>query len=519
MSHSDAPLEAFTAEETCDLCIIGAGYAGINALNAATLHLPKKARVVVVDREACWGGQWVRQYEFVRLHQPYRNFTAGTRDWDLKKPHSHLASKKEIIRHFENIAAACVEEKSLDLVTLFEYLYVTHTISSSGQVEITAKSVNADAGLPIMKIVAKKMINSIGFDISIKAPIKFSGTNRVHSLCPADVGTPEWNVKMQYSEDKDKPIYVIGSGKTAIDAIIHLSKTLGESSHRIKCISGQGTFFIVREKMAPTDWWERNMYGSKTAIDWFIQMFDMYDGSNSKEVLQELTRQGFLHHAIPNPGSFVLGICSLEEIALVKTILSPPEEKLLQAYLEDIVDEGSGLAFKLRALDGTAFSKSVEAGSFIVNCTSHVANPSEVYPVLSEDGLVLSPQAICGFSGPSANICTHLFYLGGLDQLWRQLPRVEIDWSDKAKNGIQIAMLVLISNTIMANALPASIRNKFVQPPDMPLHRLVLAGMRLQRALPRLQKKLELLDLRFPDKKVTWEELQRNLASAPVSRL
>eukprot|EP01052_Picozoa_sp_SAG31_P006881 SAG31_NODE_322_length_17726_cov_18.070006_11_plen_54_part_00 len=39
-----------------DLCVVGAGYAGVNALNAAVKHLPAGARVVVIDREQAWGG-------------------------------------------------------------------------------------------------------------------------------------------------------------------------------------------------------------------------------------------------------------------------------------------------------------------------------------------------------------------------------------------------------------------------------------------------------------------------------
>ena len=55
----------------CELCIVGAGYAALNALNAAAKYLNKGDRVVVIDRNETWGGQWLGQYDFVRLHQPY----------------------------------------------------------------------------------------------------------------------------------------------------------------------------------------------------------------------------------------------------------------------------------------------------------------------------------------------------------------------------------------------------------------------------------------------------------------
>jgi cation diffusion facilitator CzcD-associated flavoprotein CzcO len=55
----------------CDLCIVGAGYAALNGLNAAAKYMNRGERVVVVDKRASWGGQWNDQYDFVRLHQPY----------------------------------------------------------------------------------------------------------------------------------------------------------------------------------------------------------------------------------------------------------------------------------------------------------------------------------------------------------------------------------------------------------------------------------------------------------------
>ena len=39
----------------------------------------------MVAKEGEWGGNWTSQYEFVRLHQPYRGFTAGARAWSLDR--------------------------------------------------------------------------------------------------------------------------------------------------------------------------------------------------------------------------------------------------------------------------------------------------------------------------------------------------------------------------------------------------------------------------------------------------
>ena len=59
-------------------------------------------------------------------------------------------------------------------------------------------------------------------------------------------------------------------------------------------------------------------------------------------------------------------MCSREEIATVKTVLSPPEEKIIKAHLLDIKDggDGAGPELILRAVDGsgTIFRRPIEPG-------------------------------------------------------------------------------------------------------------------------------------------------------------
>ena len=53
-----------------DLCIVGAGVAGLNALAVATEYLDARARAALVDRRPDAGGMWNDTYSYVRLHQP-----------------------------------------------------------------------------------------------------------------------------------------------------------------------------------------------------------------------------------------------------------------------------------------------------------------------------------------------------------------------------------------------------------------------------------------------------------------
>ena len=274
--------------EECELCIIGAGYAGVNVLNAACHHLPPGARVVVIDRGGRWGGQWEGQYDYVRLHQPFKGFSAGAREWAFanSKPSGHLASKTEILSHFDDIVASCVAEKNIQLVQLFRYEYHGHE-TVGGRVQLTAQPTAEAAmgGVSPVRIVASTLFRAEGFDVAIKTPFELSAQIRsfpsrcaprpplsaefrlgalgsealcccgcrIHSLSPADVLTPKWNALMRYGAAADAPIYVIGSGKTAMDVIVHLSRREEGMASRLHCVAGRGTYFMNRDLCFPTD--------------------------------------------------------------------------------------------------------------------------------------------------------------------------------------------------------------------------------------------------------------------------
>lgn len=162
---------------------------------------------MVVDKGSRWGGQWEWQYDYVRLHQPHTQFTAGERTWAISgtKPASHLASKTEILSHFEDIAAACVREHKLDLVMLLGHAHDgTHTVvqgdSKAARVQLVARPL--DPALGAVTIVADRLIKCRGFAIPRKEPFALSTRARVHALTAVDVLTPKWTSLTRHSLDK-----------------------------------------------------------------------------------------------------------------------------------------------------------------------------------------------------------------------------------------------------------------------------------------------------------------------------
>ena len=70
-------------------------------------YLPRA--ILIVDLRDGYAGQWRDQYPYVRLHQPYRHFTAGDVPWALDKPRDYLAARDEVVAHLSAIAAKASE--------------------------------------------------------------------------------------------------------------------------------------------------------------------------------------------------------------------------------------------------------------------------------------------------------------------------------------------------------------------------------------------------------------------------
>ena len=67
---------------------------------------------------------------------------------------------------------------------------------------------------------------------------------------------------------------------------------------------------------------------------------------------------------------------------------------------------------------------------------------------------MLSPQAALGFSGPSAHVLTHAWYLGVLADHWKSLARVTASKEDKSNFGIAAFYQLMFSVPAMTRLLP-----------------------------------------------------------------
>ncbi|MFC8384949.1 hypothetical protein [Nocardia sp. NPDC057272] len=115
-------------------------------------------------------------YAYVRLHQPHGLFTAGNIKWTLGEDRSYLATKDEVLAHFEH----CLEivEQRVQVEEYFGWALESH-VESGNIMRLNCKS--SDGRLMIIE--AKRLIKASGFGIVPNGPLELSST-RVVSVSP-----------------------------------------------------------------------------------------------------------------------------------------------------------------------------------------------------------------------------------------------------------------------------------------------------------------------------------------------
>ena len=141
-----------------DLCVVGAGYAGLNAAFVASQYLPVTARVLLLDKHHQAGGMWNDSYSYVRLHQPYQMFTAGNIAWSLGRERSYLATRDEVAAHLRHCFD--VVSKRLDVDARWGWECLDHTEDGSSVVVTTR-----DPDGEVRTFTAERFIDATGFGV------------------------------------------------------------------------------------------------------------------------------------------------------------------------------------------------------------------------------------------------------------------------------------------------------------------------------------------------------------------
>lgn len=401
MSTAVASVETSVRVERCDVCIVGAGIAGLNAVFAASQYLTRDQKIILVDRRERVGGMWVDTYDYVRLHQPHGLFTAGNIAWTLGQDPSYLATKGEVLDHFEHCLN--VIRQRVQVEEYFGWALESHD-ETEGNVRITCRSSD---GRP-MVIDAKRLIKAYGLRVTPNDALEIS-SRRVLSVSPdyCDMRTGEMRAS-------DAPVWIIGGGKTAMDTAHALITEY--PGREVNLVAGSGTFFASRDKFYPAGtrrWWRGSMVSSIAR-----QVSRRFDGTN-EEAVAKWVRAEYGTWLTPETGNFLIGVLSEAENRTIAAGLN----EVIMDHLVDAVDRQGATEMVFRS----GATRAIQPGSWIVNCTGYLDGGDYAYePYVSEDGAVISIQnrsATLHLTSFAAYFLTHLLFLGKI----KDVPLYELD--------------------------------------------------------------------------------------------
>jgi hypothetical protein len=428
----------------CELCVIGAGVCGLNALHSSSCYLSPTDRVVLVDAHSAPGGMWQDTYDYVRLHQPHPMFTVGNIPWNKQMPAPHLASKVEVSDQFGHCLN--VLSKRVELHPLFGHRYISHqeTPSSEGsQVEIEVQPVSG--GEP-RRIRARRLIKAIGYDVHCTEGLKLS-SSQVHSVSP---NQPAY-FGHEITSSKE-PIFIVGGGKTAMDTALELGKRM--PGRDIRMLVGEGVMFADRSKFYKMglDRW----FGGIVAFEWLLDMALRFTGQNAED-MNSYRLDKYCIALTENPAQFQFGVLSPEEMASTRGIL----KEVVEDYLQDVVDTPAGPQMQMRKGNKVP----IPPGSWIINCTGYIARkrvPKE--PYVSESGNVLSinlSSMALFLSSFSGYYLTHLMYRNQLLSVPLYATDMTEVWESHKRASGPIAETMTVLNVLsLMKALPTKIFNE-----------------------------------------------------------
>ncbi|MFL6061797.1 MAG: FAD-dependent oxidoreductase [Marmoricola sp.] len=375
-----------------EVCIIGAGITGLNALVVATEYLSPGDKVVLVDSRRRSGGMWVDTYDYVRLHQPHPIFTAGNIPWTLDRPADYLATKSEVLTHLEHCLDVAKSRVQVD--ERFGWSYESHK-DGGDHVRVTLRSPDGRTE----EIVTKRLIKALGHRVTPNDPLVTS-SRQVRSITPESLDLAAVGASAE-------PIWVIGSGKTAMDTAHALITALPR--REINLVAGSGTYFSRRESFFPKGakrWW------SGTPINSMLrELGRRFDGENEVEVrhwFRSTYGTGPLEEATDSFSAYL----SDAECAVIRSGLHHVEP----GYFADVVDTADCPQLVFRSGE----ARSIEPGTWIVNCTGSLLRTAHPYePFVSAGGRVLSIQMRSSVTGPFTSFAgyylTHLMFRDKLE--------------------------------------------------------------------------------------------------------
>ncbi|KAG7349641.1 FAD-dependent pyridine nucleotide-disulfide oxidoreductase [Nitzschia inconspicua] len=301
MSHASKILE-------CDYLVVGAGAASLAFIDTLLTELPN-TKVILIDKKEQPGGHWQDAYGFVRLHQPSLVYGVASKQLEgnwlklvttkLTLPWNHRATKQEILKYFGDFVNDKIATKQLEFYPNSTYNFEMepsdglHSFSDvhgtiNYQVKVNIKLVDGTAGECI---------------VPSQNPLQIPFDDGITVMTPNDV----YDAHLQGKYLRSKKFVVLGAGKTAMDTVVFLQRTMNVKPNDIAWV-------------IPNDVWMLRLDGNGNPWSWPVKLLEC-EGDEAKASL-ELERKGMLDRLDKDitPTRFRFPVIPKDELKLLRKI-------------------------------------------------------------------------------------------------------------------------------------------------------------------------------------------------------
>ena len=358
------------AIQETDYLIIGAGAMGM-AFADEIFALRPDLKITIVDRRKKAGGHWNDAYPFVKLHQPAAFY--GVNSLDLGKGTTDLSSKSELLEYYEKVTKKMVESNRVEFLMGHNYVGDGKVVEVQNPELITTYQ------------VSKKVVDASYMNVEVPAthPPQYAVDEDV-SIVPINQLANEY--------DRWKDFYVVGNGKTGMDAILFLLEK-GVEATSIHWICPNQAWLFNRD----------HIQVGTVAKEVLNHASHLSSASEATDIFLNMEKTG--------------GIMRIDEGSLPKkwrcATVNPQELKKLRS-VKNILSKGR---VKRIAKSSVVFEKGIHAYSgkaLFVDCSANGLAKRKRVPIFSNGKITLQSILFCQQVFSAATIAR--LELTGLDE-------------------------------------------------------------------------------------------------------
>ena len=360
-----------------DYVVVGGGFAGLNAVSGLQKFRPA-ASILCIDKHDAAGGSWNDYYSFCKLHAPHPTFGIAGHGWPGLASPNLLATRDEVLRHFQSFAADAPNLEFLGGAT-----YEGCARGPDGALVATLGDGSSVAA-------REQIIRATGYDYERHMPAHLDGVSDGSAEEVECAALPD-----AVAARGEETLYVVvGGGKTGADAVCFLGEHR-RTGDDVLLVTGSSKGFFVRDEVFPDQGSQSVFQPMITEV--MLDMIAAWDGTDASEraILNDMVARGTL--------------CSLGGSEVANTglgVLSRAEQAAVEATAEIVANDhyvgvsARGATTEVRLASGGAVVTRKRV--VVVNARSsgsdrvHAYN-SDVHPLRPEGHLDFG--ALAGFTG------------------------------------------------------------------------------------------------------------------------